>query len=350
MISTLLTAALSLSSLSYAFSIPQGKRADGTLRVPVSAKAFSALDVLSSLHSRQTVSTVKNVQTGTRYMVEFQIGNPPQAISIALDTGSSETWVNPACANSGSQSQVDLCNTFPRYTAASSSSAVDQGSGTVLNYGKGSANIEYYTDDFSVGGASVKTQKFGVATTSSSIPTGLMGVGPGHELTGYNTIIDELALQGVTQSRAFSLDLRSVDSPDGAIIFGGIDTMKYKGNLEKCPIIPAAESPDQFNRYWIYMNSIGITKPGEAPKTYTSAITNPKGQAVFLDSGGTLSRLPTPIFNAILADFPGASQDGNSGLYLVDCALGSQAGSIDFGFGSTVINVPYNEFIWHISG
>lgn len=42
-----------------------------------------------------------------------------------------------------------------------------------------------------------------------------MGVGPGIELTGYPIIIDTLATQGVTNSRAFSLDLRSWDSPDG---------------------------------------------------------------------------------------------------------------------------------------
>lgn len=44
-----------------------------------------------------------------------------------------------------------------------------------------------------------------------------MGVGPGIELTGYPTIIDQLATQGITNSRAFSLDLRGVDSPSGKV-------------------------------------------------------------------------------------------------------------------------------------
>lgn len=44
-----------------------------------------------------------------------------------------------------------------------------------------------------------------------------MGVGPGVELIGYPNIIDELATQGITQSRAFSLDLRGIDSPAGEI-------------------------------------------------------------------------------------------------------------------------------------
>jgi hypothetical protein len=102
-----------------------------------------------------------------------------------------------------------------------------------------------------------------------------------------------------------------------------------------------------FSSYWIYMTSVGITKPGEAPKLYPPSSSNPQGQAVFLDSGGTLTGLPTPLFNAIVADFPGATLDsGGSGLYIVDCAVASQAGTVDFGFGSTVIHVPYHEFIW----
>jgi hypothetical protein len=242
-----------------------------------------------------------------------------------------------------------LCNGIPRYTSSLSTSAVDLGFTSTLSYGKGTANIEYFTDSFTFGGATITGQQFGVAGSSSSIPTGLMGVGPGVELTGYPIIIDTLATQGLTNSRAFSLDLRSVDSAAGAIIFGGIDTKKYRGTLEKCPIIPAEQAPDGFNRYWIYMNSVGITKPGAAPKTYPSTTTNPKGQPVFLDSGGTLSRVPQALFDAIIADFPGATNDG-SGFYTVDCATAKQAGTVDFTFGATTINVPYNEFIWHIQG
>jgi hypothetical protein len=44
-----------------------------------------------------------------------------------------------------------------------------------------------------------------------------MGVGPGIELIKYPNIIDTLASQGITQSRAFSLDLRGVDSPTGKL-------------------------------------------------------------------------------------------------------------------------------------
>ena len=90
------------------------------------------------------------------------------------------------------------------------------------------------------------------------------------------------------------------------------------------------------------MKSVGITKPGDTPKVYLESLT-----PVFLDSGETISRLPTSIFNAIVADFPGATPDtSGSGLYFIDCSVASQSGTVDFAFGHTVIHVPYHEFIW----
>lgn len=73
-----------------------------------------------------------------------------------------------------------------------------------------------------------------------------MGVAP--DLHGWNApyplVIDSMAQQKLIQSRAFSLDIRTMDSDRGAVIFGGIDTRKYSGHLEKRPIIPAESAPD----------------------------------------------------------------------------------------------------------
>jgi hypothetical protein len=82
--------------------------------------------------------------------------------------------------------------------------------------------------------------------------------------TNYNNVIDNLKAQGITQSRAFGLNLGSIDNaigeaiPEsirvcllmflGAIIFGGIDIMKYSGPLQKQPIIPRNLAPDGYAR------------------------------------------------------------------------------------------------------
>lgn len=100
-----------------------------------------------------------------------------------------------------------------------------------------------------------------------------------------------MVVQGLIASRAFSLDLRDTESPDGALIFGGVDTGKYSGALEKCPIIDPANSPSGSDRYWIAMSYIGMTDAGG-----NSGMLMDGELAVFLDSGGTITRLPTAVF------------------------------------------------------
>lgn len=48
---------------------------------------------------------------------------------------------------------------------------------------------------------------------------GILGIGPGIGLdTNYLNFIDQLAAQGLTQSRAFSLDLGSIDVSEGTSV------------------------------------------------------------------------------------------------------------------------------------
>jgi hypothetical protein len=98
------------------------------------------------------------------------------------------------------------------------------------------------------------------------------------------------------------------------------------------------------------MKSVGNTPPGSD----TSSLYTAPGyqQAVFLDSGATFSQLPEEIVNEIVSAFPGAYLVGTSSpqYYVVDCKYASADGTVDFGFGGTVINVPYHQFIWQSGG
>jgi hypothetical protein len=98
-----------------------------------------------------------------------------------------------------------------------------------------------------------------------------------------------------------------------------------------------------FFRYWFYMNSVGVTQPGSSMSTVVTS--SSYNQAMIADSGSTLCYLPPIIFKPLLAFFPGATSVG-SGLYTISCSIRNQVGSIDFGFGSKIIHVSYNEFFW----
>lgn len=192
--------------------------------------------------------------------------------------------------------------------------------------------------------ASIQGQQFGIGLGSTDIALGILGLSPPTDgYTEYEYVLDSMAAQSVIASRAFSLDLRDVDSPDGALIFGGVDTGKYIGALEKCPILDGSQTKSGADRYWITMTTLGMTTPDSGSGLLASG-----ELAVFLDSGGTLTRLPTNVFESIgnaFASF-GAQYDESSAAYVIDCSAMEQSGSIDFGFNDKVISISFKDFIW----
>lgn len=292
-----------------------------------------------SSHGRQDATALENQQSGTSYTIDIEIGTPPQSVTLIIDTGSTELWVNPTCETSG---QPEYCESFSQFDYTASSTINDTGYSNMLAYGKGNVTIEYVTDVVSIGSASITDQIFGVGFESYEIPLGILGLAPptdSEEL--YTYVLDNMVEQGLIDSRAFSLDLRDVDSPDGSVIFGGVDTGKFIGELQKCPIIEPLDTPSGADRYWIYLTGLGMTLPsGESGLVAEGEL------PVFLDSGGTMTRLPTEVFEAVGSVFPGAQYDSESGYFVVDCDVGS--GSVDFVFGDKIISVAFDDFIWRV--
>lgn len=76
------------------------------------------------------------------------MGTPAQSMSLQVDSGSSEIWVNPVCSTSPAPA---ACSNFPRYTQSKSTSAVDMKKTFSLGYSGGSAAGAYVTDTFTIG-------------------------------------------------------------------------------------------------------------------------------------------------------------------------------------------------------
>ncbi|KAN0117830.1 Aspartic peptidase domain containing protein, partial [Hyaloscypha variabilis] len=274
--------------------------------------------------------------------ITAQIGSPPQTVYVQLDTGSNELWVYSNCDESDSPS---ICADFGIYDPTKSSTSTDTEVEFGITYGKGSVNGIYYIDTVALAGISLPTTQFGVATTSSALFDGIMGVSFGYPYnTLYYNVIDKLYADGKTNSKLFSLGLGSATTAEGEIVFGGIDTMKYSGYLALIPIL--FPGPDGSYRYWVNLNSLGNTQPG-ASSSNVYTVTD-YSLSVILDSGTTLSYIPQALFNLVLADFPEAAQQ-SSGIYSVPCSYVTESGTIDFGFGNMIIHVPYSQFIYQPS-
>ncbi|KAL7945577.1 acid protease [Trichoderma barbatum] len=329
--------------------------------LPLAAQAFEVVDDYSSaesngimrytlttskgarsrhLHRRQDSADLQSQLTGYFYSIQLQIGTPPQAVSVNFDTGSSELWVNPVCSKA---TDPDFCASFGRYNQ--STTFVDAKAPGGIKYGTGFVDFNYGYDYVQLGSLKINQQLFGVATDSEFASVGILGAGP--DLSGWTSpypfVIDNLATQGLIKSRAFSLDIRGLDSDRGSVIYGGIDTKKYSGAMAKKAIIPAAESPDGYTRYWVYMDGMSITKEDGSK---FEIFDKPNGQAVLLDSGYTVSTLPGPLFEKILMAFPSATLESSSGDYIVDCDIINTPGRVNFKFGNVVVDVEYKDFIW----
>ncbi|KAK4450238.1 peptidase A1 [Podospora aff. communis PSN243] len=331
------------------FGDPRVVQEPGLIRFPVTA--IESGSVIGAHAKRQIEVGSLAALSGTMYTVDIGLGTPGQTVPVIFDTGSSELWVNPDCSKS---TDPNYCNEQPRFT--SSSTLVVYGVQGSVTYGTGYADFNYVSDYVRLGSASVAQQIFGVAHDSAHATVGIMGAGPalGGWASPYPFVIDSLAQQGVINSRAFSMDLRGFDSAAGAVIFGGIDTKKYQGSLFKAPVVPAAQSPDGWTRWWMRLSGIKVNQPnGNVVDVYTKSTGQP-GQTFLVDSGYTLTALPTSIFNQLLAAFPSAVYVPSADLYLVDCMDPGEGGTIDFIFGdendSKTIKVRYYDFVWHAPG
>lgn len=283
------------------------------------------------------------------YSTEIGFGNPPQNITVLVDTGSSKLWINPECDNARTVDQYRDCLSFGEYEPDDSDSAVGPFGRELLMYGDPSdeatlteARLVYYADDLWFGDVKLENQTFGTATRSQGISQGIFGLGPDLE-TGFegtdphSLVLHSMAEQGLIASRVFAVDLRHSESDTGAVIYGGIDRNKFIGSLEKLPVIPAIGGVVRLS---VTLNHIGITLGDEDPEEWDLEDDETN---VLLDSGTTLSRLHRSVVRPILQALDAI--DTGEGYFLVDCEMREAPGSVDFGFGDKIVRVPFSDFI-----
>lgn len=313
--------------------------------------------------------SLANNITGGSYMATVKVGTPGQTQTLAIDTGSSDVWVldvsTDACTDPSIQEQYqDGCATTFDPSKSSSYKDVDP-NGFYIQYGDGTAaEGDYITDNLQIGGATIKALEMGLAY-NSTLFTGLLGIGydlneasdsPSGQQAPfvYPSIIDTMVNQSLISTKAYSLYLDDLQASTGSIIFGGVDSDKYHGDLLQIPIVPDTyeNGTKVYAEFTVALTSFSIT--GQAGNT-TNLTKGEYDAPVVLDSGTTLSYVPTRLATLIYEELNAVDDTQNSGLVFVDCGILTNAPktTFNFGFGGSngvSIQVPVDEMVFDLSG
>lgn len=132
------------------------------------------------------------------------------------------------------------------------------------------------------------------------------------------------------------------DASTGNLLFGGIDTDKYTGDLVKVDIYKDPNT-GTFTSFIVALTSVeAVSSSGSDTLTSTSFPV-----PVVLDSGTTLSYVPQDLAEQIWKE-TGAVYNAEVGLAVIPCSLATSGGHFTFGFGGpdgATINVAMDELV-----
>lgn len=224
--------------------------------------------------------------------------------------------------------------------------------GFQISYADGSETSgDYFTDSLTVSGMTLDnfTMGLGLNDSNSLLNHGIMGISfeDGEAIQGkkYPNFPEAMvnssfvsSSSSLVSSKAYSLWLDDLEAGTGSILFGGIDTSKYTGDLVSLDIPPlVVNGSSTYQFLFVDWTSLSVSS-----SSGTDILTNSEFPIpAVLDSGSTDIYFPPEIWSLIQEEF--GIENG-----LVRCSLAERSGTIDFGFGGEggpVIKVPISELV-----
>ncbi|XP_026188356.1 pepsin A-like [Mastacembelus armatus] len=227
------------------------------------------------------------------YYGVISIGTPPQSFSVIFDTGSSNLWVPSVYCSSS-----EACQNHNKFNPQQSSTFQWGGQSLSIQYGTGSMTGYLGSDTVGVGGISVSKQVFGLSQSeapfmASMQADGILGLAF-QSIASDNVVpvFDNMINQGLVSQSMFSVYLSSNSDQGSEVVFGGVDSNHYTGQIAWIPLTSAT--------YWqIQMDSVTINGQTVACSGGCQAI---------VDTGTSLIVGPTSDINNMNA-WVGATTD-----------------------------------------
>lgn len=344
-------------------------------------------DVGSTTEGLQKRSTtyqevITNEKSRGGYFATVAVGTPSQNLTLQLDTGSSDIWLpysgasicSTSTRSSSSASstgctlgsceystnlhfchpnlhQLTLLSHTVDYKASSTFSDVGPGLFSIAYVDGSSSKGDYFTDVFEIGGASLTNVTMGLGL-KTDIAYGLVGVGyalneaivgaSSSASSAYNNLPLQMQDEDLIATNAYSLWLNDLDASTGSILFGGIDTEKYEGDLTRINV-QKDENSGVFSSFIVLLTSLTANSTSGSDSLSSREFPIP----VVLDSGTTLSYLPTDIASQIWNEV-GAVYSSDVQAAVLPCSMENSVGTFSFGFGGSSgpkISVGMDELV-----
>ncbi|KAK2023178.1 acid protease [Colletotrichum zoysiae] len=279
---------------------------------------------------------------GYEYIASINFGG--EALDIIVDSGSSDTWAVQKgfiCQDSTGtvlNDQTSLCNFGPTYNGTFLDGSIP-GVHFDITYGDGefATGLMGY-QDISLAGLEVPHQQVALVNKTywngDSVASGLLGLaydlltGEYDDATGaskpYDSIFTTMSKNGIVNPDLFSMAMDS-KSQTGQLAFGGLPPVSTKGEFISTPIRMIAIYSDmtaantEYSFYTIIPDGYVINNATLAPTTNKTLASSNNVTPTIVDSGTTLTLVPSDISDAFVATIPGSLYNPLSGVYYAPC-------------------------------
>nr|POE63743.1 putative aspartic-type endopeptidase opsb [Quercus suber] len=308
---------------------------------------------------------IASYSTGGAYYANVTVGSPPQNQIVILDTGSSDLYFDSSNAQTCETTGQYSCRggTFDRSNSKTYHEVVPAPAFNTT-FGDGStAEGPYAVDMVGIGDVLIDGVQFGVAETvisTTGYSLGLMGIGySANEAVSdvqyfYPNMPEVLASAGVIASRLYSIYLNDVGEVSGSILFGGIDTSRYTGDLVTLNLLPTffdgvdGGNTGVVNQFITTVTAVSVNVNNQDNTIFDDGVDGVEAYdqqtdtlPVLLDTGSAAWSVPSEFYAALQKYFDFVDEDGA-------CACSHQNDDItlklQFG-GAVDITIPAREFI-----
>ncbi|XP_074833369.1 gastricsin [Carettochelys insculpta] len=270
------------------------------------------------------------------YYGEISIGTPPQNFLVLFDTGSSNLWVPSTYC------QSEACSNHAKFSPSQSSTYSTNGQTFSLQYGSGSLSGFFGYDTVTLQNIVVTHQEFGLSENEPGTNflyaefDGILGMAyPSLSVGGATTVLQGMLQENLLSQPIFSFYLSSQSSSQygGEVIFGGVDSNLYSGQIYWAPVSEEL--------YWqIAIDEFSIS--GQATGWCS------QGCQAIVDTGTALLTIPQQLMDDFLQDV--GAQENEYGEYVVDCSSVQNLPTISFTINGVSFPLPPSAYILSNNG